>query len=302
MPAPRGVYPIPLELEDGEQEALLWTDDAGTPANVLRVNLVDDEIVIGSSGRPLSLKVYDATLGTAVAPAMPKTIARLPEVSGEVGRWDFDGDLTDELGSYDLTAAGTAYYTSNGSDDRTTRLRGLSPASDLWATRSSGLSALTSHYGALTVHLLCVVWPSTAIQNLISLSGSGASETEADNTLLNAYLTARELVVGWEYSTGTNAGAIFEAPPLGRPTLISVVRDASGNASAYADGVALTSKTVIGAAAPTGGSSAILRLGIATDGSSFPFAHGTWIGGLQWIHAEMTASAIQAHAAAVGVR
>lgn len=280
--------------------SILIEDSSGY--DITRVNLVDDEIVIGSSSRPIALKVYDSAAGADVSVATSRTIARIPTTTSEVARWDFNGALTDSVGSFDLTAAGTAAYTENGLDfGRGTRLRGFSPASDLWANRTSSLGSLI-YTGALTINVLCVLWPNTTYQALVALSGSGASETEADNNLGYVFFTARGVWWTWEYSTGTDAGAIYEAPPFGRPCLLSFVRDASGNAAAYCDGAAMTVKSTVAVQPPTGGTSAVLRVGIATDGSSFPLAHGTWIGGIQWVQREMSAADILAHAQAVGVR
>lgn len=254
MPAPRGVYPIPLELEDGEQEALLWTDDAGTPANVLKVNLVNDQIVIGSADRPIALKVYDAGIGDEVnvldaGPVAPKGFDASPSSGTCQGLYQFAGNLNDSSGNgRNLTAAGTGTHGF-------TRWRGKSgvilDGARWFSVASTGFTSTTD----LTIEMMVrLAWKGSYGAIVICQDSTpSAPGSRAQYSFAGGY-SSSSFNASW-YFHQTSAPATIAWQPAflqsGSVHAITLTRDSAGTGlSLYVDGVLHDSTTV--ATAPGG--------------------------------------------------
>jgi hypothetical protein len=273
MPAPRGVYPIPLELEDGEQEALLWTDDAGTPANVLKVNLVDDEIVIGSSARPIALKVYDATLGMDVTLgsgiAAPRKFSATAPTGTVVWLLNFEGNLNDSssyatgatLGGVAGGVARYPYYVGPGG-----AVRGFLFDGQTWLTRSLTGASQLDITGAITVEALIApmalqqfagtdTWLGKygVVVSCSNSTGTGTPFQYSRWTLINGASSDTYRKVRWGHEAAGTAYLLDDddSLPPGPLQVLTATRDSAGTAlKIYLNGYEVASTTV--GAAPSG--------------------------------------------------
>ena len=314
MPAPRGVYPIPLELEDGEQEALLWTDDADAPADVLKVNLVDDEIVIGSSGRPMSIKVYDSGLGAEAALALAAHDGNPVGFTATVpagtchGCWQFDGDLTDLSGNgYTLTLAGPSGGVARY--PRWLGKRGLLLDGKTYAYRLMSGAANLLNTGALTIEMLCAQLPihteSTAQQHLVEWGALWAARDAASSA--PGSRSQYQLLCGASSATTWNFNYYHQtaAPALeahsdadvmvpGHLQVVTLTRDSAGTAiKLYLNGYEVASWTA--AAAPGGTAPDTFYVG-AVPKTGGLYAFRGWIGGLRFTNAEFSAAQVKSEA------
>ena len=159
---PKGVYPTPAGLPD-QSEAWRLEDPSGY--GVINVDLVDNDILVGSSDRSINLKVYDSdagayvTLGAGggggiVAPRKFSAVAPTGTV-----QWllNFEGNLNDSSGNgYTATLGGVSggtarypYFVGPGG-----AVRGFLFDGQTWLTRSlTGASGLDIT-GAITIEVL----------------------------------------------------------------------------------------------------------------------------------------------------
>lgn len=173
------------------------------------------------------------------------------------GKWEFDGDLTDDSGNgYDLTSSTTeTYLTLDGKKGFYSR-----GATVVDAAGGPGSSALLELVGETTVH--CLVYMNDSFHQaaayLWSYQGSGESE-EANHLYTVEIQTTGILRYFIEYSGGSNSQKDFEAGiPTGRWVLVTMTRDIAGTGiKFYFNGELVGSQTA--SQAPTAGSGASVK-------------------------------------------
>lgn len=177
-------------------------------------------------------------------------------MSGVQAAWNFEGDLTDSVGSLDLISSGgsNGYQTIDG-------LRGVFLPLGVSLERASS-DVVLQITGDLTVHILVYNMTSNPAgdQILFRNAGSLGSELEADNELytLRVDQTTSELNYKAEQSSGTDLDYNFEVGfPYGSWHLITLVRT-SNQPTLYVDGE-VSGANISSLTAPSGGTNSILR-------------------------------------------
>ncbi len=299
--------------------AILIEDGSGY--DVARVNLVDDEIAIGSSDRPIALKVYDSgagayvTLGASggssiVAPR--KFSATAP--TGTV-QWllNFENNLNDSSGNgYTATlggpTGGTArypYFVGPGG-----AVRGFLFDGNTWLTRSLTGAAGLDITGAITIEVLLAPmqiemynhfdeildkwgWIVASYNSTSTGTAFNRSRYALSNGAYSGYRAIRfaHAASGTGYSVESN-----NLCPFGPLQVITATRDSAGTAlKIYLNGYEVASTTV--AAAPSGTAPDQVSVGgalTATANDQYTFTG--FMGSLRITDAEFSAAQVLAEA------
>jgi hypothetical protein len=293
----------------------------GSANDVARMDLNDDRFDIGSSGRPIALKVYDSGAaayaevlaaggaGTVVAPRGLQATTPVGTIEALFG---FDGAITDaSANAYHVALAGTAggvaryahLHAGGGSK------QGFVFLGDTWLTRSTASSPNLDITGALTLEVLCA--PLGLTQNLgtdtwlsqwgyfVSLADAayGAPFSRARYGFNGGVLSASAAQIGYAHQTAAAALAYTTDPCPPLPGLLQhlcVTRDAAGTAIAiYVNGVLRHSATLAAAAGGTAGDT----FSIGTiNGNQAGYTYRGWMGGLAVISGELSAAQVLARA------
>jgi hypothetical protein len=230
--------------------SILVEDSSGY--DVVRVNLVDDEIVVGSSDRPIALKVYDPDSGVAqsiLAVRRPAGFDSSPSSGTCQGLYQFDGNLNDSSGNgRNLTAAGTGTHGF-------TRWRGKSgvilDGARWFSVASTGFTSTTDltiemmvrlawkgSYGAI---VMCQDATPSAPVSRAQYSFAGGYSSSSFNTSYYSHQTSAPAAITWQPAF-LQSGSVHA---------ITLTRDSAGTGlSLYVDGALHDSTTV--ASAPGG--------------------------------------------------
>lgn len=239
-----------------------------------RMNLVDDEYVIGSANRPIALKVYDAGAGADVNLLSGQVVApRKFSTTAPVGtvQWllNFEGNLNDSSGNgYTGTLGGVAggtarypYFVGPGG-----AVRGFLFDGQTWITRSLTGAANLNITGAITIEVLMAPM---AIQQfagtdtwldkygiIVACSNSTATGTPlqyARYVVINGASSDTYRKVRWGHEAAGTAYLLDDDDCLcpGPLQVLTVTRDSAGTAlKTYLNGYEVASTTV--GAAPSG--------------------------------------------------
>lgn len=183
-----------------------------------------------------------------------------------VGLWQLNGDLVDSgPNGFDLTEVGTVTY-----DSVTSTCTSRTEAARL-ETANHGTHAYDSALaiqGELTIMAMVRMDASTnGVQTIISFMGGDPDSNSANNIQYRFALDSnRRLQFLNEYGSGLNS-SVTASTALDRETWyhVAVTRSASGGVVLYVNGSSDGTGTVT---PPTGGTSAILRLGTAVSSNT----------------------------------
>lgn len=295
--------------------AILIEDSSGY--DIARVNLVNDQIMIGSADRPIALKVYDAAINDEVnvldaGPVAPRGIQSTTPAGTIQGLWQFQGDITDDsANSYDLTLAGSVggvaryapIHCGGGS-----RL-GFVFLGDTWLTRSTSSSANLDIGGALTIEaLICPLnltqssssdsWL-TQYAGIITLSDTSFSSpvSNARYQLATGLASASVAYLAYAHETAAPAlASTFDTAPAlpGLLQHLCVTRDSAGTAiNIYVNGVLRKTDTL---SAGPGSAGDTLQIGTLNANAGAGYTFRGWMGGLAVIDAELSAAQVLARA------
>jgi hypothetical protein len=316
---PKGVYPTPAGLPD-QSEAWRLEDPSGY--GVINVDLVDNDILVGSSDRSINLKVYDSgagayvTLGASggssiVAPR--KFSATAP--TGTV-QWllNFEGNLNDSSGNgYTATLGGVAggtarypYYVGPGG-----AVRGFLFDGQTWLTRSLTGAAGLDITGAITVEALIAPM---AIQKyniadmwldkygfIVACSNSSSTGTPLQYSrysLINGAISDTYRKVRWGHEGAGTAYLLDDDDmlPFGALQVLTATRDSAGTAlKIYLNGYEVASTTV--GAAPSGTAPDQVSVGaVTTATASDQYTFTGLIASLRITNAEFSAAQVLSEA------
>lgn len=277
---------------EGTSQALARADHA----HALQVPVQDDGVAVGS--RPklnflgAGVTVSDDVPGDRINVDIPgggTSISRMDAslVSGVVGEWQFDGDLTDSSGNgFDLSATNTPV--------RFAEVEGLN---SVWCRFSQIFQrptpdSLLQITGALTIHSLTYVTVAEPQQDAAFAKLGASGETGPTNFLYDFGLDALagQLRYFAEEGSGTNIEQLIEAGAItGKWTLYTLTRDATGSINFYLDGVLVAGPLSLNQ--PTDGSSGFLEIENM----------GGWLGGLIIANQQASAGDVLSLAQQVGV-
>lgn len=246
---PKGVYPTVATLAN-QNEALRYEDASGY--GVINANLVDDEVMIGDSNRPLVLKIYDADIGATVkiAPVVkPKGFDASPSSGTCQGLYQFAGNLNDSSGNgRTLTAAGTGVHQFTSCWGKS----GVILDGARWFT--GGATGFTSTAEITIEALVRLSWKG-AYGAIVSLQDSTASApaSRSQYSLLAGYTVTPFNSLYYFHQTSA-PGTIAWTPAAlvpGELCALTLTRDSAGTGlSLYLNGALVDSTTV--ATAPGG--------------------------------------------------
>jgi hypothetical protein len=296
--------------------SILVEDSSGY--DVVRVNLVDDEIVIGSSSRPINLKVYDPTSGTDAVVALgsgiaaPRGIMTTLAAGTFAGLWQFQGDRVDDSGNgYNLSLGGPAggvaryahLHAGGGSRE------GVVLLGDTYLWRATSGAANLDISGALTLEILCA--PLNLTQNantdlhlsqfayIFSLA-DGTFGSPLSNARYSAYaglVSASAAYLGYAHESATPASISSSDPCPALPGMLQHLcwtRDSAGTGlNIYVNGYLRHSATL--AAAPGGTAGDTFAIGTINNNAAGYTFRG-WIGGAAVIAGELSAAQVLARA------